>query len=75
MLANEAQGPHKTGTGLKEAGLAASAVAGAMLATVLMGSLFIFAAEAGGHKQLPLYDEVNLCRPPHALRHFSRLGS
>jgi len=58
------QQAHRTRIGAKEFVLALSAVAGAIVANLLMCQLFIYAAVAGAHRRLPIPDGANLCRPP-----------
>jgi hypothetical protein len=53
--------PRGSGIDLTDIALVASFLAGAMLAVVLVSSLFIFATEIGARKRPPIYDETQLC--------------
>ena len=66
------QHAHRTRIGPKEFVLALSAVAGAIVANFLICQLFIYAAEAGGHRRLPIADGVNLADHPPRVHRIAR---
>lgn len=74
MSAEQAQPPQGAAIGYREMGLALSALAAAIVVSILICQFLIVVAATGGHKRPPISDKADICEPSVAVVKPARLS-